>query len=592
MTVDDSSLRNVFFLGAGASVNAGVSTTFGLVEEFDTFLADQDKLSKTLHEILSILRQDGHKVDIEELLQTIDRLENREEDSLVKFYETKGFKLKNSELLSQLRAELKNFINKSTSIREDKVRYLEPLFSYPKPVLVFSVNYDTAIEQLCNVYKKTYTDGFDYLWNQKLFQNNKLDFHVYKLHGSIMWYKADKGDYLKLPLPPKEGKIELIFGDEAHHLMLYPMQKWEFDEPLLEMMQQFRSYLEKTEAVIVVGYSFRDPYMVKIFHDAARKNRKLFVVLICPNAREIYENKLRYYFIEDKKSSVPSSLENRVLCLQYKFEDILPIISNFSNDARGGFLTEETSVENSYSGGNTNWYFNGGPLEYFIKSEFIDRADPLFKKINWSERITDDPFRIVLDSFKMFLVAEEHNIQSYIDWLKLFLKASSLISTVKLEISVDFSTERVSYLFKTDPTSGRPFSALQNSLEQIIEFYRRKRENIPKNSLSDDLITRLIMLSNFVRFRSSNEQKFDIVAENADGNNYKDIEYDGYSKALADQKKFHDDTTWKNLVSFFKILEIQRLSEILGDNTFKEYLEETLRKDEQHGYQKYAEALK
>ena len=77
MVVDDASLRNVFFFGAGASVYAGVNTTFGLVDEFITFLKDQDELSETLNEILSILQQDEHRVDIEELLQTIDRLEKR-----------------------------------------------------------------------------------------------------------------------------------------------------------------------------------------------------------------------------------------------------------------------------------------------------------------------------------------------------------------------------------------------------------------------------------------------------------------------------------------------------------------------------------
>ena len=447
MVVDEASLYEVFFLGAGASVKAGVNTTFGLVEEFEASLTGQNDLSKVLQEILVVLRQEGHKVDIEELLQTIDRLEKREEDSLVKFYETKGFKLKNSQLLPQLKTELKKFINHATSVSKDSISYLESLFSYPKPVLIFSVNYDTAIEQLCNVYKKTYTDGFDYSWNPKLFQNNKLDFHLYKLHGSIMWYKTDRGDYLKLPLPPKEGKVKLIFGEEAHHLMLYPMQKWEFDEPLLEMMQHFRSYLESAQSVIVIGYSFRDPYMIKIFHDAARKNQKLFVILVSPNARQIYEDQLRYYYIEDKKGSVPSSLENRILCLQYKFEEVLPILQDLSHDVRAGFTTEERAIEASYSGSKPNWYFNGGPLEYFIKSEFIDKADQLFNKIDWIQMIQDDPFRLVLDSFKMFLVAEEQGFQSNIGWLKLFLKSSDLISTVRLEINVDLSTKRVSCLF-------------------------------------------------------------------------------------------------------------------------------------------------
>ena len=448
----------------------------------------------------------------------------------------------------------------------------------------------SAIEQLCNIYKKNYTDGFDYSWNPKLFQNNKLDFHLYKLHGSIMWYKTDRGDYLKLPLPPKEEKVELIFGEKAHHLMLYPMQKWEFDEPLLEMMQQFRAYLEKAVAVIVVGYSFRDPYMIKIFHDAARKNRDLFLVLVDPNARKIYEEQLHYYYLEDKKSSIPSSLENRVLCLPYRFENILSTINHFSSDARGGFTMEEKFNESSYSGSTQNWYQNGGPFDNFIKSEFIDKADELYPKINWSEAIKNDPFRVFKDAYKMFLLAEEQGFSSNIEWLKLFLKSSYIVSTIRLEIMIDKSTKRTSYLFKENTHSGRPLAALQTSLEQIIEFYGRKRENIPKDSLSYDIMTRLIMLNNFVGFRSSNEKPLEMIAKE-NRNQYKDSELDGYIQALKEYHENDNGITWKNLTEHFKILEIGRLSEILGGITFKEYLEENLRTNKFPHYQKYAEIL-
>lgn len=573
--VDEASLNNIFFLGAGASVNAGVNTTFGLVDQFDTHLTDQS-LSELLHEILSILRDDKHSVDIEELLQIIDRLEKRDKDNLIKFYNNQGFKLKNSQLLPQLKTELKNFINQATSVNENKINYLKPLFSYPKPTLIFSVNYDTAIEQLCNVYKKSYTDGFDYSWNPKLFQNDKLDFHLYKLHGSIMWYKTDRGDYLKLPLPPQDGKVKLIFGEEAHHLILYPMQKWEFDEPLLEMMQQFRTYLEKSTAVIVVGYSFRDPYMTKIFHDAARKNRNLFVVLVSPNARKIYEENLRYYFIEDKKNSVPSSLENRVLCLQYKFEEILHIINDFSHDVRSGFTLEERSVEASYSGGSPNWYFNNGPLEYFIKAEFIDKANSLFDHIDWKDCIKQNQIKVAVDSFKMFILSAEQKLPSYDNWLKLFLESSSIISSEKLGISIDEMNQRPSYTFWETSHSGRPISALFEGLNLIAEFINKKKNNLPKNSLSYDLCNRVLLLSNFVNARNSDQRAYAEVMD-FDPNTYSELGKEKYNQAASNYEKNPDTKNWDNIRSAFNDLEKQRLTEIIGADTFKKYVENILK---------------
>ena len=189
-----------------------------------------------------------------------------------------------------------------------------------------------------------------------------------------MWYKTDRGDYIKLPLQPKDNKIKLIFGEEANHLMLYPMQKWEFDEPLLSMMQQLREYLEKAVTVIVVGYSFRDPYMVKIFHDAARKNRHLKIILIDPKARQIYQEKLLYFLGEDKVSIIPSSLADRVLCLQYEFEKIISILDEYTNNLRRGWGTEIECEEKSYAGENQEWFKNG-PMMYYVNSEFIDRED-------------------------------------------------------------------------------------------------------------------------------------------------------------------------------------------------------------------------
>lgn len=589
MVVDDSSLRNVFFFGAGASVYAGVNTTFGLVDEFITFLKDQDNLSETLNEILSVLQQDGHRVDIEELLQTIDRLEKRETDSLIIFFTTTGLKIKNPENLPKIKRELKNFIINVTSVSENKIKYLESLFSYPKPTVIFSLNYDTAIEQLCNVYKKTYTDGFEYSWNPELFQNNKLDFHLYKLHGSIMWYKTDRGDYIKLPLPPQENKINLIFGEEAHHLMLYPMQKWEFDEPLLSMMQQFREYLEKAQTVIVVGYSFRDPYMVKIFQDAARKNRNLSLILISPNARQIYEERLLYFFEDDNVTHIPSSLENRVLCLQYKFEEILPVIDTYSSFIHGGLITEERCQEQSYGSGIPEWYSGNGPVRHYAKSEFIDRADLLIDKINWNDEIKKDLVSVLSDSFKLFLVSEEHRRQSIAKWLHIFLQASKIFNTPDLMISFHDYEGVFSYSFRISETSRSPISNYVDSLESFVTLYNSKKDSILKDSLSEDLSNRIKKLYNFIVTRQL-DISLDKIADLSDSNTYDDkSEIDDLKNAIKDYRSKNNNSS-SNLKSYLEILECKRLSEILGGNSFQDYFKQLYDNDPKT-YDKYIDYI-
>ena len=122
--------------------------------------------------------------------------------------------------------------------------------------------------------------------------------------------------------------------------MLYPMQKWDYDEPLLEMLLKMKERMEKTHFVVVVGYSFRDDHIRRIFWDAARTNKKLILILISPTAPEIYETKLRDFEIPELKHTFssafnpasfdacfPSALAGRVVYLPYKFEDILPSLT-------------------------------------------------------------------------------------------------------------------------------------------------------------------------------------------------------------------------------------------------------------------------
>ena len=309
----------ILFLGAGASVNAGVPETFGFLNKFKESLAENPDQLKAYDKIIDILQKwresqgsAAPEVDVELLLETLERLETKEQDILLRFHEISSYTLSGYTLKKPLKDQLKDLIRQTGIVSASKVSYLEPLLGFVgenRPLDIFSVNYDIAIEQFCSVYKREYTDGFDLYWDAKNFDRTDVDFRLYKVHGSILWYKTDRGYYVKLPTKTEASRVELITGEQAVSLMLYPMRKWDYDEPLLEMLLKMKIALEKTHFVVVIGYSFRDDHIRRIFWDAARTNKRLTMILISPNAREIYERKLKDYQIPELGHGFSSEFE-------------------------------------------------------------------------------------------------------------------------------------------------------------------------------------------------------------------------------------------------------------------------------------------
>ena len=367
----------MFFFGAGASVAAGVPDTNSFVEEYINSIRDPDK-KETIEKIVEILKGKRKKsdIDIELLLETLTKLSKKDEEPLLDFFEGKNFVLNKYSEKEPLIDDLKNFVKTKAIVPKEKVQYLQPLLGFIEdyqPLDIISLNYDTCIEQFCNVNKLTYQDGFDVHWNPKNFALD-TDIRMYKVHGSVMWYQSDIGSYIKLPVMAMENTIQLITGEKAENLMLYPMQKWGYTEPLLELLVESKYLLEsgKCNFLIVVGYSFRDDHIRRILWDAARKNKELYIILIGPNSYQIYSEKLKYY---DASLTIPSSLDGKVICLPYLFEKIFPYLQNhYLINLREGLQNETNLHKVEIKGSKVNWITCIRP---FVNAEYIDKAENL-----------------------------------------------------------------------------------------------------------------------------------------------------------------------------------------------------------------------
>jgi hypothetical protein len=315
-------------------------------------------------------------IDVELLLETLTKLDSKEQEPLLRFYTGGEFILGGYPEKRPLIEYLKDFIKRKAIIEDqEKIRYLEPLLGFVeehKPLRVFSVNYDTCIEQFCNVYRLNCQDGFDINWNPQVFERDNVDIMLHKLHGSIIWYRSDRGGYIKLPIMTEAARVKLFTGEKAESLMLYPMQKFDYPEPLLELLMRFRNALQTCKVLIVVGYSFRDAHLRGILLDAARNNSGLTLMLVDPKAWQIYHEKLKYF---DSDSQIPSSLDGKVVCLPYRFEDVLPLLKYpYVSNLKLGLTFSSTFTSNERLGNKANWIDCLKPL---INAEHIEKVQSL-----------------------------------------------------------------------------------------------------------------------------------------------------------------------------------------------------------------------
>jgi SIR2-like domain len=123
--------------------------------------------------------------------------------------------------------------------------------------------------------------GFDpksETWDFRRFESREEtspDIYLYKLHGSIDWYRdKDQGNILKLSAAP-HASPDLIFGTD------YKMQ---YIDPYLFYAYEFRRYSLESRVILAIGYSFRDDHINGIIAQALQNNPNRILLAVSPSA--------------------------------------------------------------------------------------------------------------------------------------------------------------------------------------------------------------------------------------------------------------------------------------------------------------------
>jgi hypothetical protein len=302
--------NNILFLGAGASVPYRKPTT----KQFKHILMNKYKYekhtdtSKEQYYLDSILNfPDFH--DIEDVLQCVKEIEDFFSNSKFggRFLESKH-EIKSTQPPRPW--ELKYMIDNIKKIRriiEDDVfsNYAwdhsdDPILDTVIPTIfkiaqtgsnkihIFTTNYDRSIEEYCSDSNRKLRciDGFrrDEFNNRRIWDGNfeypvdenSVNVYLYKLHGSLNWKR-----HRKYGIEATSEETRSPDPNYIENLLVYPTispKDGEEKEPYKTIRERFEKYMNTANVCIVIGFSFRDEHINKIFSSFIHSNRKLIVI--------------------------------------------------------------------------------------------------------------------------------------------------------------------------------------------------------------------------------------------------------------------------------------------------------------------------
>ena len=506
----------LFFLGAGASMKAGVPNTKQFVDDFisekNKKLDNEEdkKVYNFIKEVLEVIKREKEgKYDLEVLLELLDDLNKLDKKLIGNFFKPIETSLEKYEDIPLIINKFKEFIVNKCIVDQNKIKYLGEFYEFLREygyLDIFTVNYDICIELFCNLYKLNYTDGFDLFWNPGLFDEGKFQIKLYKIHGSIIWYVSNRKTYVKIPLIPqnlnsnlKISDFNLITDESISPFLLYPLNKFEFYEPSNKLLSMLKDKLSQTKFIFVIGYSFRDISITKVFWTVAKEKTNLIVFLIDPNAEEIYRECVRF----DKENKVFSFLNKRVICLSYNFELIFPYLRNqYIRNLQLALLSEKKTLENRRSGLEFDWK---PTIEKYLDCEYYERVEDLIRnnEIDWKKEFPFDLRYKYLWKFIIFylFMNSETKYREYFNELKQFIKQNL---TDKLKIDI-ITTENSGFQLTLSFILKNNVFYPQNVMTKALNFSNVKFciENKIKSNIKKDF---KLLLYNYIRlFKKINE---------------------------------------------------------------------------------------
>lgn len=272
----------VFLLGAGASADAGIPTVEGMTKELRKLLPQLQDINGNVRpeygEVFDLLAAYDPSIadNYERFFECIELLKDVQTDPLGKIVEVKiSAKLRDAIFhLPDVLAEAVVKILSSRKVQPDYLAKLADFIPTQGRLKVFSLNYDCCLEDACEQAGIDLSTGFDpveHTWKPSVFDRPARGINIYKLHGSLRWFKVT--DRRQRSVPPyilsttmewKPGQSvpwNLKVPWKNPELVLGPGNKLQPDDPFITLLSQFHRSIMHSKVCVVIGYGHGDPHI-------------------------------------------------------------------------------------------------------------------------------------------------------------------------------------------------------------------------------------------------------------------------------------------------------------------------------------------
>ncbi len=297
------SSRQVWLLGAGVSVNAGIPLMYPLTDRVIKLIKEGEGEQKELTvKLLEFIQGElDDKCHIEHVLSHLGDMIALAERAKDTSFQVGSERIHKTDLQSVhhlilryirdvLRwgykpaygeeAEVVGKAGSSVVTVDDHRRFVKALYrisragldTFREPVQFVTTNYDTLMEDALSLEQINFTDGFTgggiAFWNEDVFrmaeQLSATKAVVTKLHGSIDWYRADSeaGQIFRV----RYDELYPDRSNESGNVVIYPQStKYMASrlDPFGFMFQNFRNLLamDRKQVLFICGYSFGDDHI-------------------------------------------------------------------------------------------------------------------------------------------------------------------------------------------------------------------------------------------------------------------------------------------------------------------------------------------
>lgn len=477
-------------LGAGASIPAGLSDINELTQTYESKLTDD--LEEPYYFVKQTLEKKWQKVDLEHILTQLNEFVIGTRETSTLFYEQKKREVDvYRNIFPIIKVRIQKHFREQLEI-EYTVDYLlglkgfiEQAFRSKTAIDVFTLNYDSVIETFCEKEGIEYTDGFRLKWDPQNFNHCEWGIRLYKLHGSLYWFRTESNKLVKIPIKKYNIDKAVYYSDEKlTEAMIYPTVNKELEAtPYLYLRNMLKFKLLSASLLIIVGYSFRDQNILDIVKEQLRANTNLWILIIDLNPNSVKKRIISSYpEVDDRiitlKMDVEKAIGNRVI------NEMVQDINNVRVQERS-FYSGISRLQSYNEGEMQNILYN------YIELNLVSRVKSLSEYV-FSRGYTNYKGPSFQVRQKLFSHAVNYGLQCCIDrnwinaelWFQIF---GSIAASLEFELFRNYNREK----FYADlwEVKSIPFApGWSNNFDYVRNALEAVHIGIKKFNLKDDII--------------------------------------------------------------------------------------------------------